>query len=51
MQVTSTFWAATQPLLRAERATIPNLEEERQGFPMNPIAEIFLGEIALKTSD
>ena len=51
MQVTSTFWAATQPLLRAERATIPNLEEERQGFPMNPIAEIFLGKIALKTSD
>ena len=51
MQVTSTFWAATQPLLKAERATIPNLKEERQGFNMRPIAEIFYGKIALKSSD
>ena len=49
--MSSTFWAATQPLLRAERATIPNLKVERQGFHMSPIAEIFYGKIALKSSD
>ena len=51
MQVTSTFWVVTQPLPKAERATIPNLKEEKQGFHMSPIAEIFIGEIALKSSD
>ena len=40
MQVTSTFWVITQPLPTAERTTIPHLKEERQGFHMNPIAEI-----------
>ena len=47
MQVTSTFWAATQPLPRAERATIPHMKEEMQGFHMNQISEIFFGEKAL----
>ena len=47
MQVTSTFWAATQPLPRAERATIPHMKEEMQGFHMNPISKMFFGEIAL----
>ena len=51
MQGTSTFWVVTQPLPRAERATIPNLKEERLGFHMSPIAEIFIGEIALKSRD
>ena len=36
MQVTSTFWAATKPPLRAGRATIPNLKEEKQGYHMTP---------------
>ena len=49
MQGTSTFWVVTQPLLRAERATIPNLKEERQGFHMSPIAEIFLVKQPLNT--
>ena len=47
MQVNSTFWAATQPLPRAERATIPHMKEEMQGFYMNQISEIFFGEKAL----
>ena len=47
MQVTSTFWAATQPLPRAERATIPHMKEEMEGFHMNPISKIFFGEKAL----
>ena len=47
MQVTSTFLAATQPLPRAERATIPLMNEEMQGFHMTPIAGIFFVEIAL----
>ena len=51
MQGTSTFWVVTQPLPRAERATIPNLKEERRGFYMSPNAEIFIGEIGLKSSD
>ena len=32
VQVTSTFWAATQPHPRAELATIPQMKEEMQGF-------------------
>ena len=51
MQVTSTFWVVTQSLPTAERATIPHTKEERQGFHMNPITEIFLGKIALKSRD
>ena len=51
MQVTSTFWVVTQPLPTAERTTIPNLKEEKQGFHMSPIAEILIGEIALKSND
>ena len=51
MEVTSTFWVVTQPLPTAERTTIPNLKEEKQGFHMSPIAEIFIGEITLKSSD
>ena len=47
MQVTSTFWAATQQLPRAERATIPHMKEEMEGFYTNPIYEIFFGEKAL----
>ena len=47
MQVNSTFWAATQPLPRAERATIPHMKEEMQGFHMNQISEIFFGEKVL----
>ena len=47
MQVTSTFWAATQPLPRAERATIPHMKEKMQGFHMNQISETFFGEKAL----
>ena len=47
MQVTSTFWAATQQLPRGERATIPHMKEEMQGFHMNPISEIFFGGKAL----
>ena len=46
-QATSTFWAVTQPFLGAEQATVPDLKEERQGFHMNPFAEIFFCEIAL----
>ena len=42
MQVTSIFWAAAQPLPRAERATIPHMKEEMQGFHMSPIAEILV---------
>ena len=38
---------ATQPLPRAERATIPHMKEEMQGFHMNQISEIFFGEKAL----
>ena len=45
--MTSTFWAATQPLPRAKRATIPHMKEEMQDFHMNPMAEIFVGKIAL----
>ena len=51
MQVTSSFWVVTQPLPTAERTTIPNLKEERHGFHMSPIAEIFIGEKALKSRD
>ena len=47
MQVTSTFWAATQPIPRAERATIPHMNEVMHGFYMNKISEIFFGEKAL----
>ena len=47
MQVTSTFWAATQQLPRGERDTIPHMKEEMQGFHMNPISEIFICEKAL----
>ena len=47
MQVTSTFWAATQPLPRAERATIPHMKKEIEGFHRKPIYEIFFGEKAL----
>ena len=41
-QVSSTFWAATYPLLIADRATIPHLKRNNQGFHMIPIAEMFL---------
>ena len=47
MQVNSTFWAAAQPLPRAERATIPHIKEEMQGFHINQISKIFFGEEAL----
>ena len=50
MQVTSTFWVVTQPLPTEERTAIPNLKE-KQGFHMSPIAEILIGEIALKSND
>merc|ERR1719264_2019094 len=36
MQVTSTFWVVTQPLPTAEKSTISQMKEERQGFHMNP---------------
>ena len=36
MQVTSTFWAATNSLPRAELAIIPTMKEEIQGFHMTP---------------
>ena len=45
MQVTSTFGAAIQPLPRAEKAAIPHMKDEMQGFHMNPIAEVFIGEM------
>ena len=51
MQVTSTFRVITQPLPTAEKTTIPNLKEEKQGFHMSPIAEILIGKIAFKSSD
>ena len=47
MQVNSTFWAATHPLPRAERATIPHMKEEMQGFHMNQISKIFFVEKGL----
>ena len=40
--MTSTFLVVTKPLPTAERATIPHLSEEMQGFHMNPNARIFL---------
>ena len=36
MQVTSTFWAATHSLPRAELSIIPTMKEEIQGFHMAP---------------
>ena len=43
MEVTSTYWVATKPLHTAERATIPLMKEEMQGFYINPNAWIFFG--------
>ena len=36
MQVTSTFWAATHSLPKAELATMPTMKEELQSFHMTP---------------
>ena len=36
IKVTSTFWAATHSLSKAELAIIPTIKEEIQGFHMNP---------------
>ena len=47
MQATSTFWAATHLLPRAELATIPQMKEETQGFRIIPNIQIFISEIAL----
>ena len=44
---TSTFWVVTQPLPRAELATIPPMKEEMQGFHMTPRNKIFISEISL----
>ena len=45
--MTSTFWVVTQPLPTAERATIPNLKEDRQGFHMAPKIEVFDAEMTV----
>ena len=34
--MTSTFWAATHSLSKAELAIIPTIKEEIQGFHMTP---------------
>ena len=47
MQATSTFWAATHLLPRAELATIPQMKEEMQGLHMTPNFKIFISETAL----
>ena len=36
IKVTSTFWAATHSLLRAQQAIVPSIKEEIQGFHMTP---------------
>ena len=47
MQVTSTFWATTRSIPRAELATIPPMKEEMHGFHMtqNLIIYIHLAQV------
>ena len=42
MQVSTTFLAAIQPLLIADRTTIPHFNQDMQDFHMTPITLIFL---------
>ena len=41
-QVTSTFWDGTQSFPGGEKANIPHMKEDIQGFHMNPNDKIQL---------